>query len=400
MKLLLSVLSVTCLLSVSTLPGQAKASMATDIGVKITEKVVSAVLGEAASKAMAAIFGTGPDPLTLAQVEGAIKNAFAQAALKDIRGDRNGLMNQVNIYSGEVTATRTATAILGDIGRLLVASGNIDGDIAEQITPENSMTTIPVFISVWNTRLAFLGERYRISQSAGDKALIAEETVKGMEKLEKYLEQKYVDPKRKNFHCVQKDRNFVWRYHGVDASDWSEKGHDVTTQYCFGNGWVVRKDAFGNKPVTQKMAQVAKFNRKLLVDMGASHFMRTTDLGQDGPDPPYTFARRMDKNASKYFLEASPSKGFAKMLRNHYIVKYNTGRFELGKLHEQILGWVNLAKATGSKGQYLVAAGYAMNLGIGWNILKSKYGDSEIGNHIQRMRETFARRKEYREIND
>jgi len=77
MKIKCAVTAIAVLTATSA-PGtaMAQASIAMKAGEFVASKVASALLGEAAGKAFAAIFGDGQDQVTIEQIEGAINKAF------------------------------------------------------------------------------------------------------------------------------------------------------------------------------------------------------------------------------------------------------------------------------------------------------------------------------------
>jgi hypothetical protein len=297
--------------------------------------------------------------------------------------------------------------ILRDVSDILRDSGNIDGDIQEQITKDNSMTTIPVFIGIWNTRLAFIAERYRLGQTPSDKGKIADEALVGLDRLLTYFEKFYSDPKRGKNPCVVKDTATELRLNGGVGSNWSEKVNDVSTQYCYGNGRVLKqviKTIYTGRTIyvrSKKEAQAVReqgYRDRDTVNLGGVWYMRSTDMGKDRGADHYLFARRMDHYGKRYFLEKTGAKAFARILRNHYIVKYHKPEF--GDLSKLILGWVDVVKATGNRTQYSAAINQAIFLGIGWNTLRKHHGNADFNSTLSQLRASFKRRNETREIND
>jgi hypothetical protein len=210
-----------------------EASPATDLGAKVAEKILTSIAGEGAGKLMAVIFGGTEQPLTIQQVEGAINSAFSKAAVREINGDVGGLVNKVNDY-----APSRNEAFVQD---LIDRTGDIKGDIDAQITRDNSMSLLPHFLSIWNTRLGFAAERYRRTKNADDKSKIADIAIDGLKSLEGYLTNDFSDPKRNNWPCVKKARETELTLNGGVGSNWSEKAVDVSTQYCYGNGRVLKQ---------------------------------------------------------------------------------------------------------------------------------------------------------------
>ncbi|TNE27186.1 MAG: hypothetical protein EP349_09520 [Alphaproteobacteria bacterium] len=380
---------------------EAQSSAATDLGAKVAEKIITSIAGEGAGKLMALIFGGDDNPLTLEQVEQAINSAFAKAAIKDVKGDRNGLMNQVRYYNPD--PERDTNQTLDDVRDVLRDTGNIQGDITEQITKENSRTTIPLFISIWNVRLAFAAERYRLNKLDSEKEKIAGEAVFGLQNLEHYLSGYFYDTKRDD-PCVAKDVSTQLPINGARGTNWTEKAIDISTWYCIGNGRVMKADVYdhilgheiGSADDVNKIKALGLLRDAGVVNLNGAAYMKNTDIGRDGGL--YLFARRMDNMGRKAFLEVSPSKQFAYMLRNHYFVKYYPR--ELGDLHSLILGWVDIAQATGTEMQIRQALMTAMDLGIGWDTLKHRYNNEAHEEYVRQHIGLFEYQGEKRKILD
>jgi hypothetical protein len=195
---------------------------------------------------------------------------------------------------------------------------------------------------------------------------------------------------------------------GGVGSNWSEKADDITTQYCYGNGRALKLTITTlrvNKTIWVRSKKEAEAVRKFgyrasdTVNLGGAWYMKDIGIGRARADHTYMFARRMDDRGKEYFLEKTPSKTYAQFLRNHYIMKYYPR--ELGDLRSQILAWVDIAKAAGNHGQFIDALGTAIRLGVGWNTLKSRYGDAAVNEAgLSRYTEFFKHFGENREIND
>lgn len=107
--------------------------------------------------------------------------------------------------------------------------------IDSHINKNTSMKMIPAFVMAWNMRLAFAAERYGINKIETDKEKVALYAVQGLEYLEKYMREEFSDPNRHKIPCVQKSPTTALRINGAIGLNWTEKGIDVSRQYCLGN---------------------------------------------------------------------------------------------------------------------------------------------------------------------
>ncbi|MDX1738537.1 MAG: hypothetical protein R3261_09885 [Alphaproteobacteria bacterium] len=402
MRMRVTTFLAAALVTTGVTVNQANANMATDLGKSVAKSIVGAIAGKGAEEVIGLIFGTKKNELTIGQVKTAIDDAFAKAELKDIQGEFNGIANQVDDYRpGSGTA-------LEDAGNIVTATGNFQGNLEAHMTPQNSIKTIPLYVSVTNSRIAFAAERYRLETIDDNRAAITRAAISGLHGLHHYIDEKMTDPKRGHWPCVKKDKETKLNINGADGTNWTEKVIDVSTQYCIGNGRVLKAGAFGRILKTgevdsKKEAETIRALHLIadgsVVNLNGAYYMKNTDMGRTSNSGIYMFARRIDVHGKEYFLEASKSRHFAHMLRNHYfLTKYPS---DLGDLHAQVLAWVDIVQATGANDELLEALNTAAKLGIGWNTLKNRYNNADFENAIDRTAAFLVRTSnETRTISD
>ncbi len=366
--------------------GQPKAFSSSDLGAKLAENVVNAILGEAGNKIMGEIFGTGPKPLTKEEVADIINSAFEKATSQDITEKRIALANKIRLYkSGNYDQ---AWEIMND-------AGDLQALVESHISKGNSTVAIPAYVAAWNARLAFAAEAYRITQDPHDKHQVAIEALHGLTYLNSYLREDFRDTIRGSNPCIQKSPATKLRLNGAVGYNLSEKDVDISTQYCYGNGRVVK---------TQQGAAMAKAyhhaSDSQVVNLGGAWYMRTTDMGKALHEDLWLFAGRKSSTGNEYFLEQSRSEEYAYIRRNQYIINHYPQ--ELGNLHNNILGWVDIVKATQNTAtsQFDSALKYAIKLGVGWNTLKQRYPNSDVHNISAFALGSFESRGETRPILD
>lgn len=351
----------------------------TDVGIKLSEKLLSAVLGKGVNEVFDAIFGGGNSGLTLADVQSAINDAFAQATVQDIVSAQQALTQQLGLYNPE-------HASVDSVERILLLTSNLAGLIEGHISKNNSEVALPAFIMTWNVRLAFVTERYRLTKLKSDKAIVAQQAIEGLTYLNRYLRNSFADSHRNDSPCIAKDTNTHLQINGAIGSNLTEKNVNVATWYCYGNGRVIKQqvlDTFhGKRP--------PMISDAFVVNLGGSHVMRTTDLGKAMHQDLWSFAARMNNNEYKYFLEEYPSEEFANMKRNSYFISnYHT---VLGDLRTNVGNWLDIvkhSKANDDQQSLTTALKLGMQLGMSWTTLSSHYNDVAFNNYLSSQSKSY-----------
>jgi len=334
-----------------------------NLGMKIAEKIISAVAGEIIGD----LFGDGPSGLTKAEVAQAINDAFEKATTQEMNQMQQALANKIRIY--DQGNYDQAWEIMND-------AGNLQALVESHISKGNSTVAIPAFVAAWNARLTFAAEGYRIQGTDSAKQRIVTESLHGLSYLNSYMRNYFRDTTRNNNPCIKKVAETRLRLNGAVGSNMTEKlasampfkRIDVSTQYCFGNGRVLKD----NPKVLQMAAMMTSFSDDAVINLGGAWYMRTTDMGKALHEDLWLFAGKTSATGNDYFLEQSKSEEFAHMLRNQYILRRYPD--DLGDLHSNVLGWIDIVKAMHTTtSEMRTALNYAVKLGIGWNTLKSRY---------------------------
>jgi len=137
-------------------PQKAEANAATDLGVKLAEKVAGLLIGEAFSS----IFG-GDDPAATPQeVQNIVNAGFNQAALDEIQVDLGTVMTSINKYNYTLSYKFNGQTI----GDIIEHTGKVQTQVGVHMNHDNFMSLAKTYMSASTVQLAFLSERRRYVQ--------------------------------------------------------------------------------------------------------------------------------------------------------------------------------------------------------------------------------------------
>lgn len=404
-KISIAALVVVLAMGPVTNPAVAQ-SGAADLGIKLAEKVVSSMIGAGAAKVFHEFFNSGPDPLTVQDVEGAISRGLEHAAATNAVAEKNAMLTAIRVYNH---ALHDAINV-GRIRTIIDQSGLVFAQVKTHINKAEFMRVMPAYITARNVRLTFLAEEYRYigvpiigdsleTQATGAqleaaqkaaRTIIAQEALEGLHFLGKFMSEDFFDPNRRRNPCLIKSPNTVIYFpSGIAGSNRSEKGNDISKQYCLGNGRIIKQGLdTGKIEKFYKGQSTRRMVDPFVINMNGVGTMLSTDIMKVHTKNKWQFVSKTKVGPAKYRLHTASSLAVAQIVRNFY----NTQAYpsELGNLRVQMLSWLDVIQAydetyllEGMKEAYL--AGYT-----DFNALMKRYPKEASKFHTW-IKQTIAR---------
>ncbi|NVJ62559.1 MAG: hypothetical protein HWE27_19385 [Gammaproteobacteria bacterium] len=144
-------------------PQEAQANAATDLGMKLAEKVAGLLIGEAFSS----IFGGENPAATPQEVQNIVNAGFNQAALNEIEVDLGTVMSSINKYNYTLSYKFNGQTI----GDIIEQTGKVQTQVGVHMNHNNFMTLAKTYMSASTVQLAFLSERRRYVQLEAEEKI-------------------------------------------------------------------------------------------------------------------------------------------------------------------------------------------------------------------------------------
>lgn len=368
----------------SPVPGKADMS-ASDLGIKVAEKLVGSILSQAVGFGFDSLFGNSPQQgATIEQISDAIATGFQNAALRETQVDNQNLSSAIGIYVKSLSATENWNTV----ENIVNATANVQNRVVEYTTTDNFLKMMPLFISGTNARLAFMSEKLRyieVTNTAARKEqryYIGHEAYNALKNMATLMTEKLGDPARASWPCIKKepDQRLYFPIGAIRGRNVTEKRVDVSKQYCIGNGRIV-KEEFPDKYLN---SMGNKFPDKAVINLSGVGLMKTTDIMEIRGKPLFQFAYKRVPVRKEYHLFNAPTLFAAQVWRSN---KAHVGYADVwGDLTGLIVGWLRVVQA-GDPGKLNESLQYAAMCGVRIDILKARFNSSGFNNWVN---STFA----------
>jgi hypothetical protein len=333
--------------SLST-PCFAQGSLATKWGEKLAEKAITSIFGSLVGKGFESIFGdSGPKGPTLAEISDAISKGFENAALQETMVDNQNLSAAIRTY----VYTQSKADNWVKLENIVEATANVQSRVTNYASKVNFMQVMPLFVSATNARIAFMTEQMRYQDSvdptsaAHIKRLLGTELVLALTWFTDMMNTDFGDPRRGEWPCMHKEANqrIYFPIGAIKGMNLTEKGNDISTQWCFGNGRII-KDSVGESRARKQLKFPGVFGDSQVINMGGVATARSTDIMPIHGAPMVQFVARDSTKDYTYKLHTTPNLYSARMLRNQ--INLTAYPKELGDLKTQVINWLEIINAT------------------------------------------------------
>ncbi|WP_144391777.1 hypothetical protein [Pleionea sediminis] len=378
-------------------PQNAEANPATDLGMKLAEKVAGLLIGEAFSS----IFG-GEDPAaTPEQVQNIVDQGFNTAALNEVQVEMGSVMSSIDTYNYTLDYKYNGQ-IINDI---VSQTGTVQTRVGVHMNHDNFVSLIKTYMTASTVRLAFLSERRRYvkedgqeeidnlssadaaakgkqmaaelaAKIQGENSAIAGAALESVTDLANFFYEDFYEKGPGTQGCLYKYPETPWSFpDGRLGANMDMSGKDRSTVTCRSYGNILPQ---GTQPAEYmgSIATITAGKHGWPMNVFGTTPWQTTDVMPIHKDDLWAFSiKKWNNNPGPhiydYHMFVVKGEDLARYVRNlNSITKYPNW---FGDVEGQALTWIDIIASNGNDNQLSSALKKATELGVLHTKLVDRY---------------------------
>ncbi len=384
-------------------PQTAEANAATDLGMKLAEKVAGLIIGEAFSS----IFGGDNPAATPDEVQKIVNDGFNKAAMNEIEVELGSVMSSLDAYNWRLDYQYNSNTI----DSVIEQTGTIRTQVGVHMSHSNFMTLAKTYMAASSVRLAFLSERRRYVKFDGQQAIddlsgddiankaqqmgselagkiesenqiIAKTALDSVSALANFFYEDFYEKGPGNQGCIYKYPETPWSFpDGRLGANTDISGKDRSTVTCRSYGNILPQ---GTQPAQYigMMATITSGKYGWPMNVFGTTPWQTTDVMPIHKDDLWAFSiKKWDSNPGPhdqdYHMLVVKGEDLSRYVRNlNSITKYSDA---LGDIEGQVMSWIDIIAANGNDDQLISALKKATELGVEHVKLVNRYKTKHAG---------------------
>ncbi|HEY9030577.1 MAG TPA: hypothetical protein VIM93_04390 [Kangiella sp.] len=388
------------------LPKYAEASKATDLGMKLAEKVAGLIIGEA----FTSLFGddSTPPAVTKAEVQSIVDAGFSQAALDALQVSVGKINKGLDIFNHLSPWSDNTVAI----GLILEGTGDAWSQATQNINHDNFVPVVRAYMTAVTVRLVFLSERRRFKKETREEAIdsvgigtdmtaqqiadkkeeltrkmvaemneesriIASTALDALTDMSNFFYEDFYENGPAKQGCIYKYPETPWVTNGVLGSNTDTEDKNRATVNCRHYDWILPQ---GVSYKTYKGMIDGKLGGSDYTAMNifATTPWQSTDVMPVHRNDYWAFSFKKWQNNPgphiyDYHMMVVKGEDLARYVRNlNSITKYPNW---FGDIEGLALRWIDIIAANGDTNQFASALMKATKLGVEHSTLVNRYKD-------------------------
>lgn len=376
-------------------PQTADANAATDLGVKLAEKVAGLLIGEAFSS----IFGGDNPAATPREVQNIVDEGFNTAALNEVQVEIGSVMSSIDTYNYKLGYKYNGQIITDIVNQ----AGTVQNQVSVHMNHNNFVPLIKTYMTASTVRLAFLSERRRYvkedgqeeidnlsaadaaakgqqmaaelaSQIQGENSAIAGAALESVSDLANFFYEDFYEKGPGTQGCIYKYPQTPWSSpNGVLGSNTDYDNKDRSTVTCRHYNSIIPQ---GLSYPQAKFLLGSWDKTKQPMNIFGTTPWQTTDVMAINKNDLWAFSiKKWNNNPGAhvydYHMLVVKSEDLARYVRNlNSITKYSDW---FGDVEGQALSWIDIIASNGNDDQLSSALKKATELGVLHSKLVSRY---------------------------